>query len=238
MELLYLALIGLFVGLVKGTSGFGSSLVAFPLLVLIYHETDVVIMMISFNVILNLLLLFENKAFEFGNLNKIWVLLLFGSMASLFGFYIIGDLDSQVIKYIAIALILFAIINKVSNFKIRIKDNVFTQAITGIFSGLGNGVASIDGPPVVFFLTSVGADKAKFKNTLATYFLSLGLISVAILISLGKYTTIIIQNTLFISLFAVIGVIVGMIISKRLNEETFSKLIVIILIVLGISMLF
>jgi len=39
MELVYLALIGLFVGLVKGTSGFGSSLVAFPLLIFFYPES-------------------------------------------------------------------------------------------------------------------------------------------------------------------------------------------------------
>lgn len=236
MELLFLAIIGLFTGLVKGTSGFGSSLVAFPLLILYFHETDVVIMMITFNVILNLLLLFENKAFEFGNLKKIWVLTLFGASSSLYGFYIIGDLDSQVIKYIAAILIFFAIINKVSNIKIRIKDNAFTQAITGIFSGLGNGVSSIDGPPVVFFLTSVGADKAKFKNTLATYFLTLGVISVVILISLGKYTSVILYNTLYISLFAMIGVVIGMLISKKINEHTFSRLIVLLLVILGISM--
>jgi len=237
MELVYLALIGLFVGLVKGTSGFGSSLVAFPLLIFFYPESEVVIMMITFNVILNTLLLFENKAFEFGNLKKIWVLTLFGALATLFGLYIIGELESQVIKYIAAALIFFAVINKVTNIKFRIKDNPLTQAITGIFSGLGNGVASIDGPPVVFFLTSVGADKAKFKNTLATYFLTLGVISVVILISLGKYNSVILYNTLFVTLFAMVGVIAGMHISKRLNEQTFSKLIVILLVILGFSMI-
>lgn len=238
MELVFLALIGLFAGLVKGTSGFGSSLVAFPLLVLFIHEADVVIMMLTFNVILNTLLLFENRAFEFGNLKKIWVLTLFGAMATLFGLYIIGDLDTQVIKYIATALIFFAVINKVTNIQLRLKDNAVTQAITGIFSGLGNGIASIDGPPVVFFLTSVGASKAKFKNTLATYFLTLGVISVVILISLGKYTSAILLDTFFISIFAAIGVVAGMFVSKRLNEATFSKLIVVLLVILGISMLF
>ena len=58
-----------------------------------------------------------------------------------------------------------------------------------------------------------------------------------ILISLGKYNSVILYNTLFVTLFAMVGVIAGMHISKRLNEQTFSKLIVILLVILGFSMI-
>lgn len=237
MELIWIALIAFSAGLVKGTSGFGSSLVAFPLLILFYDEGDVVVMMLTFNVLLNTLLLFENRAFEISSLKNVWVLTLFGSLATLVGLYSIGELDGQLIKYIASALIFFAIGNKLFNIKIRLKDNAITQAIIGILSGLGNGIASIDGPPVVFFLTSINASKARFKNTLATYFLALGAISVVILISLGKYNIPILLDILYISLFASIGVVIGMVISKRINEKVFSMVIVVLLLALGISML-
>ena len=237
MELIYVALIGLFAGLVKGTSGFGSSLVAFPLLVLFYPAEEVVVMMITFNVALNTILLFENKEFDFKSLKGISVLTVFGVSATFFGLYIIGDLDENIIKGIAFVLIILAISNTLFTFKFRLKDNVFTQAITGILSGLGNGVASIDGPPVVFYLTSIKADKKQFKRTLATYFLVLGLISIVLLISLGKYNADILMNTLYVSIFAMFGVAAGMLFSKRLDEESFKVIIVIVLTGLAIRMI-
>lgn len=238
MVLFYIALIGFAAGLVKGTSGFGSSLVAFPLLILFFPEAEVVIMLITFNVVLNTLLLFENKAFEFSSLKSIWVLTLMGVIATLFGLYVIGEVSSPVIKLIASLLIVFAIINKTHIFKISIKDNWISQSIAGIVSGIGNGMASIDGPPVVFYLTGIDAPKAKFKNTLATYFLTLAFLSVIILISLGKYNIEILQNTAYVGFFAGLGVIAGMLISKKLNEQMFSNVVVVLLLILGANMMY
>ena len=50
---------------------------------------------------------------------------------------------------------------------------MFYQIIVGSLSGLGNGIASIDGPPVIFYLTATGEEKDKFKVTVASHFLIL-----------------------------------------------------------------
>ncbi len=238
MELLLIALVGLFAGLVKGVSGFGSSLVAFPLLLFFFPPEEVVVMLLTFNVVLNLLLLFENKAFQFRSLKSIAVLTISGVTVSLITLYFIGDISSPVIKLFAAILIVFAIINKLHVVNIHFEDKPLPQALAGIASGFGNGLASIDGPPVVFYLTGIDAKKAKFKNTLATYFLTMGLISVSFLITLGRYNIEILQNTAYVALFAGIGVIVGMIISSKLSEKLFSNVVVLILIGLGCKMFY
>ena len=236
MIFVYVALIAFFSGLVKGTSGFGSSLVAVPLLLLIYPKSEIVVMMITFNVILNSLLLFDNKSFDPKIIKDVWVIAVFGIVFTFIGLFFLMDMDDNYIKYLAAVLILLAISNRVFNFKFTLKDNFINQALTGIFSGLGNGVATIDGPPVVFFLTGIRAPKLKFKNTLASYFLFLGIASVVMLTVNGEYSVDILLNAGYIVIFGVLGVFSGMKVSKGLNEERFEKIIIVLLVFLGISM--
>lgn len=236
MELFIIGLIAFFAGLVKGTSGFGSSLVTIPLLVYFYPYNEIVIMMITFNVFLNSLLLFENKGFSFLYLKDVWVIVLFGSIFTFVGINLLSNVDDNIIKYFAVFLIFFAVSNRLFKFRFKIKDNFLTQAVTGILSGIGNGTASIDGPPLVFYLTGIKANKAKFKNTLAAYFLFIGLLGIGILCINGSYNAEIIKNTVYIGLFLIFGVIIGMGISSKLNEDIFNKVIIVMLIILGFSM--
>jgi len=238
MELLIIGLISFLAGLVKGTSGFGSSLVTIPLLVFFYPYNEIVIMMITFNVFLNSLLLFENKGFSLLYLKDVWVIVLFGSIFTFVGINLLTNLDDNIVKYFAVFLIFFAVSNRLFKFKFTIKDNFLTQAIAGILSGIGNGTASIDGPPLVFYLTAIKADKAKFKNTLAAYFLFIGMLGIILLYFNGSYSVDIIKSTVYIGFFLVLGVLVGMMISSKLNESLFNKVIIIVLIALGISMIF
>lgn len=237
MMFVYIALAALLAGLVKGTSGFGSSLVALPLLTIFYDTQTVVIMMLTFNVFLNFLLHFEHKTFSLNHLKGVSVLTIFGVLFTFIGIYLLGNLDGEIIKYIAFLLIIFAILNKMFSLHINLKDTPVMQAITGMFSGLGNGIASIDGPPVVFYLTSVKADKKKFKSTLASYFMILAIMSVVGLILTSQYTRDMMFDLLYVGLFASIGTVIGIIISTKLDEKKFEKYVVVLLFFLAISMI-
>ncbi len=244
-ELVLVALIGLSAGLVKGISGFGSSLVTIPLLTIVYgvgRIDEIVIMMITFNVVLNLLLMFENKAFHLNSLKGILPITITGAIFTFIGLYYLQDLDENTIKIIAGCLILLAILVTSYNLfvknKIHMKPNVFVQVIVGVLSGLGNGIASIDGPPVVFYLTSVNSNKVEFKNTLATHFLVMGIIGVISILIQGLYTTTILLNTGFILIFTVVGLLIGMVISKRTNERNFQIIVLLILVGLIVRLIF
>ena len=244
-ELIFLALIGLTAGTVKGLSGFGSSLVAIPLLNWLYgneYSMMITIMLITFNVILNSILMFENKAFSIKSLKNVWIITLFGAIFTIIGLGILQNMDGTVITYIAASLIFFSIVVKVYNLysknPLRIKPRYITQAIVGTLSGLGNGISSIDGPPVVFYLSGIDAKKEQFKNTLATHFLVMGIIGVITILLRGMYTTEILLNSLYISLFCSIGVVGGIFISKKINEKTFQLIVLGILVLLDIKMIF
>ena len=243
-ELIYIALIAILAGLIKGVSGFGSSLVAMPLLTMVYgvdRIPEIVVMMITFNVVLNLLLLFENKGFSLKSLNNIKLITTTGVVFTFVGLSLLDILDVGIINTLAASMILLAVVVKaytifVEN-PITMKPYKLIQIFVGALSGFGNGVASIDGPPAVFYLTGIKAEKALFKNTLAAHFLVMGVMGVVIIIFKGQYTRTILLNTSYFVAFSSIGVLSGMMISKRLNEKIFEKIVLVILVLLAIRMI-
>ncbi len=244
-ELILVALIGLTAGMVKGLSGFGSSLVTIPLLSKVYgvdRFVEITVMLITINVVLNILLMFENKAFSLKSLEEVLPITIFGAVFTLVGLIVLKNLNGEIINYIAAGLILMAIIVTAYNLfvdkKIKIKPNLALKVLVGTLSGLGNGIASVDGPPVVFYLTGTNAQKATFKNTLATHFLVMGIIGVILIIINNMYTVDILINTGYLAIFTIIGVLGGMVISKQLNERNFQMVVLVILLVLDIKMIF
>jgi len=241
----YMALIGLAAGLVKGVSGFGSSLVTIPLLTMVFgvdRLEEIIVIMITFNVVLNILLMKENKAFKMEHLQNIKLIVIPGAIFTVIGLLGLKNLNGDYINYIAASLILLAILVTSYNLfvknKVQLQPRPIYQIIAGVFSGIGNGIASIDGPPVVFYLTATNTTKESFKGTLATHFLVMGIIGVISMIALNLYTIDILINGLFILIFTIIGLLSGMRISRNLNEQTFKIVTLAILLALDIKMFF
>jgi uncharacterized membrane protein YfcA len=237
--LIFVALSGIAAGIVKGVSGFGSSLVTIPLLTLIYGQDfipEIIVMMITFNVILNTVLLVENKGFHPESLRRVWLIPVFGVLFTFVGIQILLHVEAVIISYIAGGLILIAIINKAFHLHLSIKDTPLVRSIVGALSGIGNGIASIDGPPVVFYLTSIDAKKKEFINVLAAHFLVMGVVAVVIHLFEGSYSVDILFLTLFVLVFALIGLFIGIRVRNYLNQATFDKVILVILVGLAISL--
>jgi uncharacterized membrane protein YfcA len=245
MIYVYIALIGIVAGMVKGISGFGSSLVTIPLLTMVLgveRISEIVVIMISFNVILNLLLVKENNALKLSGIKDFYLIVIFGAIFTLVGLYGLKNINEEVIIYIAASLIFVAILVLAYNLylpnRIHLKPSILLQIIAGSLSGIGNGIASIDGPPVVFYLSVTNTDKEKFKGTLATHFLVMGIIGVIFMMFLNMYSMDILVNLLVMTVFTVIGLIAGMRISRKLDEKTFIIVVLVILLVLDVKMIF
>ena len=98
----YMACIGLAAGLVKGVSGFGSSLVTIPLLTMVFgvdRLEEIVVMMITFNVVLNILLMKENKAFKMEHLQNIKLIVIPGAIFTVIGLLGLKNLNGDYFKH-------------------------------------------------------------------------------------------------------------------------------------------
>lgn len=240
-----LALSGITAGFVKGMSGFGTSLVALPLLARIYgydRIDEIVIILITVNIFLNVFLMIENKAFKKATLKGFYVMTVFGGIFTIVGLYFLQNLDGRITTYIAAVLILLAIIvtsyNLFMKNKIKFKPRPWLQGIVGTMSGLGNGIASIDGPPVLFYLSGLDVDQKKFKSTLSTHFLVLGLVGIVYSVIQGLFTAPVLIDLAVILGSCLVGLFIGMWFSRKLDERMFKIIILIILLVLDIQMFF
>lgn len=234
-----LVLVGVVAGFTKGTSGFGSSLVAIPLLSRLgFVPVEYVTMLIICNIVLNLLLVNEHRNyFTVDNVKKISPIIIFGIIFTFFGLLLNNHLNERYIEIIAFGLIIIAILVKSNLVKIKVKDNVITQIIVGSFSGLGNGIASIDGPPVVLYLTGIDANKERFKSTLAIHFLLMGIAGIGILYFLGNINLTVLKATLVLGIGLLIGLFIGILFSRRINETQFNRIVLVILTLLATSLL-
>lgn len=236
---IFVFLIALFAGLVKGVSGFGSSLVSIPLLALVFGQDyvkEIVVVMVTFNLVLNALLLVENRGFHPDSLRKVWIIPAFGVVFTILGIYILVSVEDRVISTIAGILIVVAVLNRAFGLRLRIPDTAITKAIVGALSGIGNGIASIDGPPVVFYLTSIDAKPTYFKNVLAAHFLVMGVVAVVFHMIWGSYTLDVLWILLVMLGGTILGLLAGMRLGRRLDETWFNRIVLVILVGLAVSL--
>lgn len=244
-EFVLLFLIAFAAGTIKGLTGFGSSLVAIPLLSILYPDGSLFMIstiLITGNVVLNFILTFENNAFSISSLKNVYFITISGAVFTFLGLYLLKNMDKVTVNYIAASLILFAIIIKVyqifTTSPLKMKEYKIVQIISGAISGLGNGFGSIDGPPVVFYLTMIGASKKQFKNTMVTHTLVMGIIGVVILMFSNAYNIDVLIKILDFTIGASLGVLIGMFFSKRIHDDFFQIIVLIVLIILDIKMFF
>ena len=239
IDIVFLILIGLVAGFVKGTSGFASSLVAIPLLFRLgVSASGVVTMMITVNIILNLLLVNEHKeSYNLKNIKTILPIIIGGVIFTGVGLMLNEILADRVIQIIAFAMIILAILVKSGILKVQFKDTMLNLFIVGILSGTGNGIASIDGPPVVLYLTGVNADKNRFKSTLSIHFLVMGVVGVIILLIRGNYSSDVLLQTAYLLTGLVVGLYLGIFFSRKINEKQFTQIVLVILTGLAVTLL-
>jgi len=114
-----------------------------------------------------------------------------------------------------------------------IKHERIGYAIAGSLSGFLNGSLSLSGPPVVLFLSIQGVNKNTFRANTTVYFMILNIITIAIFLANGLLNQAVFEKTLCFIPPLFIGVFAGIKAFKKLKEELFRKIVLILLLVSG-----
>ncbi len=230
---------------IKGWAGFGTNLIAMPILVAMLNlglETGVTIV-ISVNIFLNITMLIENKKFNIKSLDNIKLLVLFGVTFTFIGAYFLKSPDNaNLIKIIAgsaiVILSLYRIFTAVYEIKSKIKeDNVSRYFIpVGIISGFFNGIAGLGGIPALLLLSNTDMDKEKLKTTIVSYFLVMNVVAIIGYILVGNYTTFVITSILYMIVPSILFVLLGVYMSRRVSDKIFSRVMFGILLFMGTNL--
>ena len=239
LENLLLIVFAIFLGgIVKGSVGIGMSMFSVPIIAFILPPTKAM-MLLCFPVIFtNFLQMDIKKGVGSFRFLPMFLALFLGL---LIGGKLILNLSLNFISIsIASVIIIFTSLNffGISLKNIKKANEKILSVIIGFLSGILGGLTTFYAPPIITFLISINLDKEFFIRTTATmyFFASIPLYSSMIYHGLGNYYDLIISLVLVIP--AIIGQFFGSKIRKKLSNEIFQKLILIILIMIGFSLLF
>ena len=238
LENLVLIVFAIFLGgIVKGSVGIGMSMFSVPIIAFILPPTKAM-MLLCFPVIFtNFLQMDIRKGVGSFRFLPMFLALFLGL---LIGGKLILSLSLNFISIsIATVIIIFTSLNFFGiNLKNLKKANEkILSVIIGFFSGILGGLTTFYAPPIITFLISINLDKEFFIRTTATmyFFASIPLYSSMVYHGLGNYYDLTISLILVIP--AIVGQFFGSKVRKKMSNEIFQKLVLIILIIIGFTLL-
>jgi hypothetical protein len=236
MEFFLVFIVMILGGIVQGMCGFGAGLVAMSILsFFLDYKIALPVMFITSTVISSQLLI---KTHEHINWKAFLMPVIFSVLGRIFSMLAVTNLDSTVLKLIlGVIIIATAIYQLLYSNKIKIKANHKNGAIAGGLSGIMGGLASTGGPPLVVYYMNCELKKEEYLSTLQLTFLVGSLFSIGITAASGGYS----GGVLYYAIPAAAGIITGAMIGRnifnKISNEQLKKIINMVLIALGVSLL-
>lgn len=219
-------------GLIQGATSFGFSLLALPLLGVFMPLKIIVPMLVIYCAIMNSIILYKIR--EHIDIKKIYLLIITAVVATPIGANMLITINEGVLKVIVGVLVTISAVSFYFGYKVNIKNEKLAYIPVGFVSGLLNGSVSLSGPPVILFLTNQDTPKQVFRATLTSFFWILNIMTVVIFSFKRLITLEVLKFTGYLLPALIIGVVLGIKLGNKVEEETFKKLTTILIILMGI----
>jgi uncharacterized membrane protein YfcA len=231
MNLFFFLIIISFACFYQGLTGFGSALIAAPLLLLILDKVTVVTSITLVGLVLNVFLLRKIK--QPLNLTLLLPLCLASVIGMPFGIWILKAVPINLMKIIAGSLaILSALI--ISFTKSSLPRTKLLTVIAGIFSGVLQTSISMSGPPVVTLLAAMDGEKNEMRKTLVTFFLFINLVSLPFFLFSKFLTFQRISLSCFVLPFVFLGAYLGNKVVEKIPQKAFRWLALVTVCITGL----
>lgn len=233
---LFISIIFLLAGFTQGISGFGSALVAIPLLSLIIDiKSAVPLCILNSLVITTYLSIKMRKHLDTKKILPLCVAAVPGIIA---GSTILKQVSSSIIKgSLGVLLVTYSVYSLLTNPNPRKLHNAWSY-FAGFLSGAIGAAFSAGGPPTIIYTTLNDWKKDTIKATLSGFFLFNSYL-IAIVHAVQGLTTIEIFTYFMISApFVLLGTVLGTICYGKIPREQYLQIIFAFLTVMGIMMIF
>lgn len=223
-----------FAALIRSGLGFGDALFAMPLLSMTLGlELATPILAVDALLISLLLAAIERKMLRFNLLKSFLISAVFGVPV---GILFLINLDESILKLVLGFVILTFSFYKLLSKNSQIKLPIYTSYIFGFISGMLGGAYNTNGPPAIFYAAN-NFPTEEFKANLQGMLFPVNLIIISghIISGLWSYETF---KLFSVSLIPItIGTFLGIIISKKIPKDLFTKIIWICLIIISLNLI-
>jgi uncharacterized membrane protein YfcA len=230
-----LAMIFLAAGFTQGISGFGSALLAMPLLTM-FIDVKIAVPLCILNGLLITSYL-SMKLMRFLEWRKILPLLA-GSLPGIYiGVMFLKNADSNIIKMLlGILIISYGCYSLFFSPRPRKLHRAWSYA-AGFGTGFIGSAFSAGGPPTIIYTTLTGWSRDHIKATLSGFFLVSGAITAVVHSASGLVNAQVLKYFTFSALFVLLGVYTGSRLYNRINRQAYIRVMLVTLILLGFLMI-
>lgn len=219
----------------RGVTGFGSGLIATPLLALSFPLTFV----IPFISILDMTASLTHVMHTRQHIS--WKVILraipFAFIGVPIGLFFLRTIDTSIlVKALGGFIILFAIYSLVSP-TLKKSDSIIWPAFGGFFGSLIGAMFGTGGPFYVFYFQLQQLDKSVFRATCAAVFLIDGLIRATGFTISGFYTSTVLLNIAYALPIMFLAMYIGNHLHTNITQRTFQKAIGVFLIFSGFALI-
>ncbi|KKI91492.1 membrane protein [Bacillus sp. SA1-12] len=228
-ELIFIGII--LVGSVLQTStGFGFSIMATPFLLMLFQPQEAIQINIILSLIISILLIWKIRTdIDYMILKRFT----YGSIVGVpFGILIFISININSFKLAVSLLLLLLTLLLICKFKV--KSTQFRDYIIGGLSGLLTTSIGMPGPPLLLYFTGTDTEKGKLRATTLAFYLFIYFIGLITQIIITGTNKIIWESSLYAIPVVLIGLYIGQIIFKVLNQRIFRIFTYILLSCTGI----
>ncbi len=220
----------------QSLSGFGSALVAMALLPSVLGIQTATPLVAVVMIPLEFYLLFHYR--HALNVAVIWRVIVAAILGIPFGIIFLTQLDEKIVLTVLGIVITGYSLFAMMNLTLPKMAHPAWGYFFGFLGGLLGGAYNTSGPPVIVYGNCLSWDPDEFKSNLQGYFL-IASIAIAIGHAWNRNLTPDVWRLFLISLPAIaIGIWAGTSLDKFLNPETFRKIVLGLLILMGLRLIF
>jgi hypothetical protein len=226
-------------GFIKGALGVGTPLLTVPMMAQVLPPQMAIAIMAVPVVVANLWQ-FAQAERSRAVVARFWPTLVAILIGSLIGVKILSVIDEKtLLVLVGAAVITFALLQG-SRFRLHLPDRLVKPAgvLFGGASGLIGGVSSFFGPMLITYLISIrGLGKNQFVSTISFLYVSAVVPWALTLYIFGILDQRLLLYSALATLPVTLGLLGGQRMRKHISEARFQKLIIVVLIISGSSML-
>ncbi|MFC4411485.1 sulfite exporter TauE/SafE family protein [Chungangia koreensis] len=215
------------------STGFGFSIMATPFLLMLFLPKEAIQINIILSLIISLSLIWKiRKDIDFLLIKRFII----GSIVGVpFGLLIFNSMNITAFKMGVSILLLILTLLLILNF--RVKPTRIRDFIVGGTSGLLTTSIGMPGPPLLLYFTGTDTEKGKIRATTLAFYLFIYLISLITQIIFSGTNKFIWESSLYAIPVVFLGLLIGQIIFKWLNQRIFKILTYFLLSFTGIFLL-
>ena len=239
IELFAFAFLVIFVSmLIRTLTGFGSALIAIPLLSTLFGAKFAIPFIFLYECLIDIMILARDGSMMKSEVNQAWPFLITGLIGIPLGTEVLIFSSERLLKIvIGITLIIFSML-LLWNVNLKFKRDRFRSATVGLIGGFLCGSIGMPGPPMALLLGSQGIEKDEFRRLIVIFLTVVDFLTFFYFLWIGLINTDMLLQSLNLLPALALGFLVGNFVFGKVDEANFKRLTLGITLASGILLIF